>query len=185
MEKHQDFNVPWCQKLLNSDISFVEIPTEPSSASYANDLTKDKDVSNSMFKQTLYTPDAIRGQICFKRPTSESESIVPWEYCYILSLGSGIDGKSGRAHGGFNALILDQMTGTVASLVSGSVAPATATMTVDYKAPIETPGVVLCRGWAVERSGRKTWVKATVEDGQGKLLASAKALFIDPRPTKI
>ena len=103
----------------------------------------------------------------------------------MLSIGSGIDGKSGRAHGGFNALILDQMTGTVASLVSQSVAPATATMTVDYKAPIETPGVVLVRGWAVERSGRKTWVKATVEDGQGKVLTSGKALFIDPRPTRI
>lgn len=184
MEGHQDFNLPWCRTLLSSDISIVDIPTEPSSAG-DTDIPSDKAVSNSMFKQTLYTPDAIRAQICFKRPTSEADSIVPWEYCYILSLGSGIDGKSGRAHGGFNALVLDQMTGTVASMVSGSVAPATATMTVDYKAAIETPGVVLCRGWAVERQGRKTWVKATVEDGQGKLLASGKALFIDPRPSKI
>lgn len=184
MEGHQDFNLPWCKSLLNSDISIVEIPTEPSSARDA-DIPSDEAVSNSMFKQTLYTPDAIRAQICFKRPNSEADSIIPWEYCYILSLGSGIDGKSGRAHGGFSALILDQMTGTVASMVSGSVAPATATMTVDYKAAIETPGVVLCRGWAVERQGRKTWVKATVEDGQGKLLASGKALFIDPRPAKI
>lgn len=81
--------------------------------------------------------------------------------------------------------MLDQMTGSVAAKVSQSVAPATATMTVDYKAAIETPSVVLCRGWAVERQGRKTWVKASIEDGQGKTLASAKALFIDPRPTKI
>lgn len=184
MEGHQDFNLPWCKNLLNSDISIVEIPTEPSSTRDVA-IRTDETVSNSMFKKTLYTPDAIRAQICFKRPTSEADSIIPWEYCYILSLGSGIDGKSGRAHGGFNALILDQMTGTVASMVSGSVAPATATMTVDYKAAIETPGVVLCRGWAVERQGRKTWVKATVEDGQGKLLASGKALFIDPRPVKI
>jgi acyl-CoA thioesterase FadM len=92
---------------------------------------------------------------------------------------------SGRAHGGFNALILDQITGSTASVISGSFAPATATMTVDYKAPINTPGVVLCRCWAVEKQGRKTWLKARIEDGEGKLLASAKALFIDPKPAKI
>jgi len=183
MKFHSDFDIPWCQSLLNSNISNVEIPTE-------HPLRTDRPpihegVSNSMFTQTLYTPFAIRAQMSFKRPTSEVDAIIPWESCYLLSLGSGIDGKSGRAHGGFNALILDQITGSVASMVSGSSAPATATMTVDYKAPIDTPSVVLCRGWAVERQGRKTWVKARIEDGQGKLLASGKALFVDPRPEKI
>jgi acyl-CoA thioesterase FadM len=138
-----------------------------------------------MFQQTLYTPFAIRAQINFRRPALESDSITSWEFCYLLSLGSGIDGMSGRAHGGFNALILDQITGSTASVISGSFAPATATMTVDYKAPINTPGVVLCRCWAVEKQGRKTWLKARIEDGEGKLLASAKALFIDPKPAKI
>ena len=62
---------------------------------------------------------------------------------------------------------------------------ATATMTVDYKAPINTPDIVLVRCWAVEKQRRKTWLKARTEDGQGKLLATAKALFIDPKPAKI
>ncbi|KIW94377.1 uncharacterized protein Z519_04353 [Cladophialophora bantiana CBS 173.52] len=179
---HRDFDLPWCKNLLRSDISIVEVPFQHP---LRNDTPLNKGVSNTMFRQTLYSPDAIRAQINFKRPTAEADSIIPWEYCYLLSLGSGIDGKAGRAHGGFNALILDQITGTVASMVSGSFAPATATMTVDYKAPIDTPGVVLCRSWAVERQGRKTWVKARIEDGRGKLLASAKSLFVDPRPEKI
>lgn len=177
MEFHKDFNVSWCQRLLNSDISEVEIP--------ARGVAMNTAVSNSMFTQTLYTSDAIYALVSFKRPTMESDAVTSWELCFLVSIGTGVDGKTGRAHGGFNALMLDQMTGSVAAKVSQSVAPATATMTVDYKAAIETPSVVLCRGWAVERQGRKTWVKASIEDGQGKTLASAKALFIDPRPTKI
>ena len=178
MKFHPDFETQaWCKTILTSpSISAIEIPTSQPLR------TDSSDVSNSMFKQTLYTPSAIRAQVNFHRPTSESDALKPWEYCALLSVGSGLDGKTGRAHGGFNALILDQMTGAVAGMVSGSFAPATATMTVDYKAPIATPGVVLCRSWPVERQGRKTWVKACLEDGNGKVLASGKALFIDPRP---
>jgi len=175
METHPDFDIPWCIDLLRSDIEVVEVPTRemqnpPSS-----------EVSNSMFLHTLYTPSAIRAQINFKRPTREPDAITLYEYCYLLSIGSGVDGKRGRAHGGFNALILDQMTGTIAAQVGGGTAPATATMTVDYKAPIDTPSVILCRGWPVEKSGRKVWVKASVEDGAGRVLAVAKALFVSAR----
>lgn len=176
---HPDFEIPWCKAILgSSDISIVDTPTDPASA-----LRKPgkEDVSNTMFEQTLYTPHGIRAQINFKRPTSEPDAITPWEYCFLLSVGTGVDGKTGRAHGGFNALLLDNLTGTVASVAAGATAPATATLTVDYKAPIDTPGVILCRGWPVERQGRKTWVKARIEDGQGELLAGGKALFIDPR----
>jgi hypothetical protein len=97
---------------------------------------------------------------------------------------------AGRAHGGLNALLLDHITGTTASHVGGGFAPATATMTVDYKAPIDTPCVVLVRGWAVERSGRKTWVQARIEGwvmgkdgrkGWGEMVRG-KALFVDPKP---
>ncbi|KAJ9602305.1 hypothetical protein H2200_013160 [Cladophialophora chaetospira] len=178
MEIPSDFNLPWCKAILSSNISNLE-----NSAAVVH--RPDNPVSNSMFGQTLYTPTAIRAQLSFRRPTSEPDSIKPWENCFLLSIGSGIDGKTGRAHGGFNSLILDQMTGMTASLVSASEAPATATMTVDYKAPIDTPGVILVRGWPVERQGRKTWVRARIEDGEGKLLAGGKALFIDARPVKL
>ena len=79
---------------------------------------------------------------------------------------------------------MDQMLGSVSAQVSESAAPATATMTVDYKAPIATPGIVLCRGWPIEVSGRKIWVKAVIEDGTGRVLAAGKALFIKDRESK-
>ena len=72
-----------------------------------------------------------------------------------------------------------------AALTSKATAPATATMTVDYKAEISTPGVVLCRGWAESVEGRKIWVKGVVEDGEGRVLAVGRALFVAAREDKI
>lgn len=69
--------------------------------------------------------------------------------------------------------------------VLGTLALATATMTVDYKAPIYTPGLIFARGWAVAKEARKLWVRATIEDAEGRLLARAKALFIDQNPVKL
>ncbi|KAK6382222.1 hypothetical protein LTS17_004109 [Exophiala oligosperma] len=196
---HPDFScLEWCKVLLSDpDIENITTPTDVTHT--PTDPKWTDEVSNSMFVETLYTPRAIRAQISFTRPRPKSEvdAVGPTvvdtvgasddgavEYCSLFSLGPGVDGKTGRAHGGLNALLLDQLTGGTAAAVSKTTAPATATMTVDYKNPISTPGVVFGRAWAVERSGRKTWVKAVIEDGKGKVLAAAKALFIDPRPVK-
>lgn len=176
-----DFDLPWCQALLKSDIEIVEIPQTNGNRT----AQQAPGISNTMFIETLYTPTAIRAQINFKRASKEPDAIFGYEYCYLLSLGTGLDGKTGRAHGGFNALVLDHVTGTVASQIGNSFAPATATMTVDYKAPIDTPQVILCRGWAIEKTGRKSWVRGVLEDGTGRLLASGKALFIDPKVSKM
>jgi acyl-coenzyme A thioesterase PaaI-like protein len=107
------------------------------------------------------------------------------EQCAFFSVGDGVDGKLGRAHGGFSSLVLDHVLGRTASVAGGVTAPATATMTVDYKAPIDTPGVLLVRGWPTSVEGRKLWVKGRIEDCEGKVLAEGRALFIAPKPVKI
>lgn len=189
---HIDFDRPWCSKLLTSPTTKIKecLPSAPD----PNGPGAADNVTNAMFAQTLYNPgsDAIRAQINFTRPfagetpdprrkdgSGIEKPITADEYCYLLSLGPGIDGLRGRAHGGFNALILDNITGTLASMLGNSTAPATARLEVDYVAPIVTPGVVLARAWAVERTGRKTWVKGVIEDKDGKVLARGKALYID------
>ncbi|EME86964.1 uncharacterized protein MYCFIDRAFT_182117 [Pseudocercospora fijiensis CIRAD86] len=99
-----------------------------------------------------------------------------------MSIGAGIDGLSGRGHGGFSSLVLDHLTGTVAKLENPSAdgePPATVTMTVDYKAPVRTPCIILFRSWPIEISGRKSWLKGVAEDEHGKPYATAKALFIN------
>ncbi|KXL50483.1 hypothetical protein M433DRAFT_159618 [Acidomyces richmondensis BFW] len=171
MTKHPDFNAPWITALLSDpNIQYIK----PVSNFY-----KSTPVSNSMFEVTLHNPRAIKSHISFRRPSKEPDAIARIEDCLLMSLGDGIDGKSGRAHGGFNSLILDQMGGTCAHhTVPQQTPPATATLTVDYKAPINTPGVVLARAWVTEISGRKIWVRGVIENGDGTPLSTARALFI-------
>ncbi|KAK5125713.1 hypothetical protein LTR85_011987 [Meristemomyces frigidus] len=158
MADHHDFAVPWCQKLLSD-------PSIQWTHDVSNHLA-DGTVSNSMFNKTLYNSRAIEAHLSFRR--------------------DALDGKHGRAHGGFNALILDQITGTCAQYTApGADPPTTATLTVDYKAPINTPCIVLARAWAIEITGRKIWLRGVIEDRDGKALASGKALFICPRPSAL
>lgn len=96
-------NQPWCQELLKSD---VEIMGRSGRAS-----TDENIVSNSMMEQTLMTEQAVRAIIVLKRKTADGAVAYPDEYCMLLSLGNGVDGMRGRAHGGFNALVIDQLTG--------------------------------------------------------------------------
>lgn len=168
MASHPDFQAEWCQKIL----------AEPSVEIYS--LTSDKDI-NAMFTRTLHNPeaDAIRAQINFSR--ARAACVSEMEYNYLLSIGPGIDGLQGRAHGGFNALVLDNVTGTCAALIGDTVAPATARLEIDYVRPVGTPGVVLARAWATERTGRKKWVDGTIEDAQGNVLAKGRALYIDAK----
>ena len=62
-----------------------------------------------MFEHTLYSDRGIRAHLSFRRPCKEADAIRPLEECFLLSVGDGVDGKTGRAHGGFNSLMLDHM----------------------------------------------------------------------------
>jgi acyl-coenzyme A thioesterase PaaI-like protein len=139
-----------------------------------------------MFQYTLNTDRGIRAFLSFRRWGKEPDSIFPWENCFLISIGDGVDGATGRAHGGFNSLVLDHVCGHCAShALENDPNPATATLTTDYKAPISTPCVVFARAWVIELSGRKVWVRAVIEDGDGKILAAGKALFIATKKTKL
>lgn len=168
VKSHPDFQAPWIQNLLsNPELQWTQ------------QVPRRDNVTNAMFEKTLAAPDCIKAHLSFYRPTREAEAVQPFEECFLMSIGNGIDGKTGRAHGGFDALVLDQVSGSCAHHARpDSIPPATATLTVDYKLPVSTPCVVLARSWLVEMSGRKLWVKAVMEDAEGRVLASAKSLFI-------
>ena len=77
------------------------------------------------------------------------------------------------------SLLLDEVIGTAAdNLRPHDKSMMTAFLKVDYKAPVRTPGTVMCRAWVDKSSGKKMYGKGTVEDGEGKVLASGEALFI-------
>ncbi|KAK0774457.1 hypothetical protein LTR91_018300 [Friedmanniomyces endolithicus] len=174
MADHPDFQaLPWTQRLLASP-NLTLIPENNT-----EDMTP-----TAMFNTTLYRPGAISAHISFSRPSTAPDALPGGadEQCMLLSLGHALDGKPGRAHGGFNSLVLDQLCGKAAHYSApNAIPPATATLTVDYRAPVGTPCVVLARAWVVEVSGRKIWVRGVIEDGEGVVLASGRALFIAGR----
>ncbi|EMC92907.1 hypothetical protein BAUCODRAFT_266306 [Baudoinia panamericana UAMH 10762] len=175
---HHDLDLPWCRELL-SQPGLVDV--EETAKTFP-----DGSVSNSMFHKTLYRNDAIKAHLMFRRPCTEPDSVRSTEECLLMAVGRDVDGMSGRAHGGFNSLILDQMLGACAhNSMPNKIPPATATMTVDYKAPISTPCVVLARAWVTEVTGRKVWLRGILQDGDGKVMASGKALFITARPASL
>lgn len=97
----------------------------------------------------------------------------------MLKLGSGVNGHVDICHGGFVSLLLDEVIGSAAeSERPEDKTTMTAYLKVDYKAPVRTPNVVLCRAWVERREGRKIWARGTVEDGQGGVLALGEALFL-------
>lgn len=178
---HPDFDLPWCHTLLsNPHVTHLQ--------PFSEDI-KDAETTNSFFNHTLYTPHAIRSHLSFRRPCSEPDSVDGEESCYLISTGDGVDGKlPGRAHGGFSALVLDQLTGYCSyyfAAANPKQPPATAMLTMEYKKPVSTPCVVFARAWVTGSSGRKIWVRGVIEDGEGRVLASGKALCITVRASKM
>lgn len=175
---HPDFNASWCQTLLSDKT--IQWPPKTS-----DDILQASG-HNSLFEKTLYHPTGIRAHLAFRRPATEQDSLDTLEDCFLLSLGTDLDGKTGRAHGGLSGVICDHISGHAAVKIDPKgEPPATATMTMDYLRPIETPCVVLARAWICEVSGRKVWVKAVVEDGEGRVLVRSKCLFVLARKEKI
>ncbi|TKA23749.1 hypothetical protein B0A50_07030 [Salinomyces thailandicus] len=173
---HPTLQVPWCQKLLSS-------PSLQGVSEFASRFQPGDERSNNIFQQTLYNGKAVLAHVSFTRPCQEPDATTGIEECNLISLGTGVDGKNGRAHGGFNALILDQLTGGCAYSSAGPnpIPPATAWLNVEYKAPIDTPGVVLARAWVTGMERRKIWVSGVIEDGEGKVLATARSLYVTAR----
>jgi acyl-coenzyme A thioesterase THEM4 len=60
----------------------------------------------------------------------------------------------------------------------------TAELTTTYRSPVPTGRPILARSWVDRIEGRKLFVKASIEDGEGKVLAEGKGLFLALRDNK-
>jgi acyl-coenzyme A thioesterase PaaI-like protein len=134
-----------------------------------------------------------RGDTFIGRTLSTNDTIIAWQSFYknpppgsfkheiisILKLGSGVSGHPDICHGGFVSTLLDEVIGTAAEDIRPhDKSTMTAYLKVDYKKPIPTPVVMMCRGWVEKMEGRKIYGKGTVEDGEGGIMAVGEALFI-------
>jgi acyl-coenzyme A thioesterase PaaI-like protein len=175
---HPDFKGQWCQDIL-SEPNHTPIVTIDKASEYGQGA-----VTNAMFTRTLCNPDVngIRADATFGRSSKEPDAVNGVEECWLISVGDGLDGKTGRAHGGLSSLILDQLCGSLAHHSAPyHIPPATANLQMDYKAPVSTPSVVFARAWVTKVVGRKYYVRGVIQDGEGKVLAAANSLFIAAR----
>ena len=157
--RHTDFDAtPWVEPLLadarNTVISQSWRNPQPGT-------TKD-----SLFTKTLNTPDTFRAFVVIDTPA---------ETLTIVALGSGVNAHENVAHGGLVMTLMDE--GLSACVREPNF---TAYLNTTFKNLVPTPSVVVCRSRVVRRAGKKIWIEGTLEDGTGRVLAEAQALYIDP-----
>ena len=162
-------STPWALNIFD-DPTLAALPNE----SRNRKLTTTAD---TFVSKTLATDDTIRAWQCFaKVPDSDR----PYgEILSLLSIGSGVNGHIDTSHGGFVSLLHDECLGLAAeNLRPSDKTTMTAYLRVDYKKPLRTPGILLCRAWGEKKEGKKLFVRGTMEDGEGNVFSTSEGLFI-------
>ncbi|KAM9353469.1 acyl-coenzyme A thioesterase THEM4 [Symphorus nematophorus] len=95
----------------------------------------------------------------------------------IFQAGHLLEGPPGHVHGGAIATMIDTVTGTHATFLSGPV--MTANLNINYRSPIPLGSTVLLESCLDRKEGRKTFVtcKVTSTDGS-KVHTETTALFL-------
>lgn len=173
-------SVPWCLKHLQPPGTELII-----SSAYSR--TPKHDSEDALFSETINTPSTLSHFILFYPRPSEPRSVLP-EIKGLITLGNKLDGHPGICHGGMVATIFDEVLGYAApgSRLSGEgqdegkpvPSYVTAYLHTTYIRPVRTPGTILVVARTTKVEGRKIWVEASMEDGQGEKLAKAEALFV-------
>ncbi|KDD72263.1 hypothetical protein H632_c3611p0 [Helicosporidium sp. ATCC 50920] len=110
----------------------------------------------------------------------------------VISLGTEVCGWPKIVHGGLTAAMFDESFGGMLFALKkhnelNFWGPAyTVSLEVRYKARMKAGRKVLCTVEVEKAEGRKLFMKATMSDGpDGIVYATAKGLFISPKPTKL
>ncbi|EJP64442.1 thioesterase superfamily protein [Beauveria bassiana ARSEF 2860] len=174
----------WCRQLLvDSRLSPVLVGWR------TRDRARTKE--DSYLSGVMNDPDTIGAWHTLYRPLPDTNhndnnddngtSPLAGELLCLFSLGSGVNGHVDVAHGGVTAGILDVAMGTACSIFSTEGdSNFTLELNIRFKKPLATPGVYLCRAWLQKRTtGRKAWLQALIEDGNGEVYAESDAFWLD------
>ncbi|OTB08132.1 hypothetical protein M426DRAFT_317232 [Hypoxylon sp. CI-4A] len=95
----------------------------------------------------------------------------------LADLGVDCQSYPGIMHGGLYSVLMDEVMGTAANFQSEHGA-FTVRFTTNYRRAVRTPQVVVIRGRVVRKDGRKIYVKGTIEDKDGNILAEADGMWL-------
>lgn len=144
-------------------------------------MSQRKTSTNELIANLLWTPRTFRAwQSFYRSPHPDNPNPSSGEYRLLLSLGLDLAGWEGIIHGGVSMMILDEAMQELAFTEMQGVT-ATRDFTCKFERPLKLPGIVMARAWAEERPGstsRKIWVRCSIEDVNGTVFVSARALFI-------
>lgn len=107
------------------------------------------------------------------------------EMVSLQYLGGDLCGHPGIIHGGLSATLLDEGMARCCFPALPNKVGVTASLKIDYKAPIMANQVVILRAETTKAEGRKVWVKGLLETVDGVKLVEAEALFIEPRQAAV
>ena len=193
-------SIPWCSNIL-STLKGCTITNIDSRNAKPNG-------EDSLFAETLRTPETINAALAFFRTPSVDEMlkfaqsiqrrdrgpIIPPinEIGLFLSFGDGLNGYPFVLHGGLIAAIFDEIPGAMLILnyiqlgrnlvpreVNNSV---TASLSIKYLQRVATPGVVLVRSRFDRVQGRRMFAQSWIEDEHGAKLAEAELMFVTLKP---
>ncbi|CAF1328969.1 unnamed protein product [Adineta steineri] len=130
-------------------------------------------------KQVERAMKAFHGQATSPPKHADSIDQIKEEVRVAFHLGASICGHKGIVHGGLTATMIDEVSGAAAFSAIGPC--FTANLNIDYKKPLLVPSWVLVRAHVDRVEGRKAYINATVENGEGEIYAQAVVLFIEPK----
>lgn len=176
-------SIPWCLKHL-------EPPNTELIIRSAYSRSRKPNFEDALFSETINSPSTLSHFILFYPRPSDPRSVLS-QIKGLITLGHNLDGHPGVCHGGIVATIFDEVLGYAApggrlhgegenggAPVSSYV---TAYLNTTYLRPVRTPGTVLVEATTTKVQGRKIYVEASMEDGEGHRLARAEALFVEAK----
>ena len=174
--------IPWCSRLL-SDSNFIRFP-------FTSRQHKPSTNEDAFFAETLKTKDTIRAAVSLYRRPSQG-TVRTSEIRWLLTLGRKLDGYPNLCHGGITATLLDEIMGTLLVLneklenVAVRSQFVTAYLNIQYAKPVPTSDAAVMVTTRIKKTkGRKHFFEATLEDGEGNVLARAEGLHVQIREPK-
>lgn len=181
-------SIPWTRKFIEND-AYKAIPFF---SRYLNEHTGE----NRFFARTVNTDTTIAHLLALQQkdlrtPEHQPLALSPTELTThpeiicLMSLGRGLESHPSIVHGGFQAVIFDEIMRMLVLLHQNNICKPgprdvhfTVNMTLSYSAPLNAPSTVLVRSQLAKREGRKWLAKAEIVNSDNHVLTSAESLWV-------
>ncbi|BFZ55313.1 hypothetical protein PYCC9005_002353 [Savitreella phatthalungensis] len=144
--------------------------------------TPKSDTEDSFIAVTLNTESTIKRAASLHRMPKNDGSGDMGELVWFLEIGNGMNGHANILHGGMTAVIFDEIMGACQFYMLNNSPSFTGNLTVDYRAPVPAPSILMVRAQVTKIERRKRYVVAQMLGPDGLIYAEGKSLFIGIKP---